>query len=89
MAEGVNVRFAGELQRFIKSRVVKSGLYNSASEYVRDLVRRDYERVELRKLDPSDSDIESEVQAALAEFDSRETGKTVKESKPRRKASQR
>ena len=39
MAEGVNVRFAGELQRFIKSRVVKSGLYNSASEVVREALR--------------------------------------------------
>jgi antitoxin ParD1/3/4 len=66
--------------------VVKSGLYNSASEYVRDLVRRDYERVELRKLDPSRSEIESEVEAALAEFDSsRESGKSARESKPRRK----
>ena len=44
MAEGVNVRFAGELQRFIQERVGDAGLYASASEYIRDLVRRDYER---------------------------------------------
>jgi len=49
MAEGVNVRFAGELQRFIQSRIGGSGLYSSASEYIRDLVRRDYEREEQRK----------------------------------------
>ncbi|PTX98283.1 type II toxin-antitoxin system ParD family antitoxin [Spartobacteria bacterium LR76] len=49
MAEGVNVRFAGELQRFIQSRIGQSGLYSSASEYIRDLVRRDYEREEQRK----------------------------------------
>lgn len=47
MAEGVNVRFAGDLQRFIQSRISQSGLYSSASEYIRDLVRRDYEREEL------------------------------------------
>lgn len=50
MAEGVNVRFAGELQRFIQSKTEKSGLYSSASEYIRDLVRRDYESEESRKL---------------------------------------
>jgi antitoxin ParD1/3/4 len=49
MAEGVNVRFAGELQRFVQSRVGNSGLYTSASEYIRDLVRRDFEREEQRK----------------------------------------
>jgi len=49
MAEGVNVRFAGELQRFIQSRVGDRGLYGSASEYIRDLVRRDYEREEQLK----------------------------------------
>lgn len=49
MAEGVNVRFAGDLQRFIQSKAEKSGLYGSASEYIRDLVRRDYEIEEKRK----------------------------------------
>ncbi len=49
MAEGINVRFAGTLQQFIHQRVSGSGLYNSASEYIRDLVRRDYEKEEERK----------------------------------------
>lgn len=44
MAEGVNVRFAGELQRFLQTGIGDAGLYGSASEYIRDLVRRDYER---------------------------------------------
>ncbi len=49
MAEGVNVRFAGELQKFVQSKAGKSGLYGSASEYIRDLVRRDYEQEEKTK----------------------------------------
>ena len=49
MAEGINVRFAGPLQQFIHERTGDSGLYGSASEYIRDLVRRDYEREEKRK----------------------------------------
>ena len=49
MAEGINVRFAGALQQFIHERAGARGLYGSASEYIRDLVRRDYEREETRK----------------------------------------
>lgn len=49
MAEGINVRFAGTLRKFLQERVSESGLYGSASEYIRDLVRRDYEREEERK----------------------------------------
>ncbi|MEN3942285.1 hypothetical protein WJU23_13385 [Prosthecobacter sp. SYSU 5D2] len=45
----MNVRFAGELQSFIHQRVSQTGLYNSTSEYIRDLVRRDYEQEQERK----------------------------------------
>jgi antitoxin ParD1/3/4 len=49
MAEGVNVRITGKLRRFIEQQVSADGLYESASEYVRDLIRRDYQRQEQRK----------------------------------------
>ena len=49
MAEGVNVRVSGRLRRFIEEQAGADGLYESASEYVRDLIRRDYERQEARK----------------------------------------
>lgn len=62
MAEGINVRFAGNLQQFIRERVSESGLYNSASEYIRDLVRRDFEREEERKW----SRLREELKAGLA-----------------------
>ena len=49
MAEGVNVRITGKLKRFIEEQTSPNGLYESASEYVRDLIRRDYRRQEERK----------------------------------------
>jgi antitoxin ParD1/3/4 len=49
MAEGVNVRITGKLRRFIEEQARPSGLYESASEYVRDLIRRDYQLQEERK----------------------------------------
>jgi len=49
MAEGVNVRITGKLRRFIEEHVSSSGLYESASEYIRDLIRQDYQQQEKRK----------------------------------------
>ncbi len=86
MAEGVNVRFAGELQRFIQTKTEKSGLYGSASEYIRDLVRRDYEMEESRKLawlvheltpgaEAHDSEfVELDAEAIIAQAKSRKSG---------------
>ena len=86
MAEGVNVRFAGELQRFIRSRVAESGLYASTSEYLRDLVRRDYERDEQRKWSWLRSELKPGLEAGAAEFVALDAGKIIKEAKARRKA---
>ena len=49
MAEGVNVRLSGALRRFIEERSGPNGLYESASEYIRDLIRRDYNREEQKR----------------------------------------
>ena len=46
MAEGVNVRLSGPLKQFINERSGPHGLYENASEYIRDLIRRDYEQEE-------------------------------------------
>jgi antitoxin ParD1/3/4 len=86
MAEGVNVRFAGELQKFIRSRVDESGLYSSASEYLRDLVRRDYEREEQRKWSWLRTELRAGLEANEAEFVALDAGKIIKEAKARRKA---
>lgn len=39
--ENVNVRVRGELRAHLDQQVGKNGLYESASEYVRDLIRQD------------------------------------------------
>ncbi len=51
MAEGVNVRISGKLKEFISLQVGPDGLYENASEYVRDLIRKDYSRQEELKMD--------------------------------------
>jgi len=85
MAEGVNVRFAGELQRFIERRVGATGLYGSASEYIRDLVRRDYEREEQRKWSWLRTELKAGLEAEEAEFMTLDANKIIAEAKARRK----
>ncbi len=85
MAEGVNVRFAGELLRFIQSQIGESGLYGSASEYIRDLVRRDYEREEQRKSQWLRQELKAGAEADASEFVALDADAIIVEAKSRKK----
>jgi antitoxin ParD1/3/4 len=45
----MTVRISGALSEFVTSNVGENGAYENISEYVRDLIRRDKERVERLK----------------------------------------
>ena len=85
MAEGVNVRFAGDLQRFIQSRISQSGLYSSASEYIRDLVCRDYEREEQRKWMSLQEELAPGIAAEESAFVPLDIEKVITTARHRRK----
>jgi antitoxin ParD1/3/4 len=84
MAEGVNVRFTGELQRFIQNRVGVSGIYASASEYIRDLVRRDYEQEEARKAIWLRQELKPGLEAKASGFAELNADNLISEAKARR-----
>ena len=84
MAEGVNVRFSGELQRFLQERTGDSGVYASASEYIRDLVRRDYEREEQRKWLWLRHELKAGLEAAEVEFESLDADSLLGEARSQR-----
>ena len=44
MYERINARLSQPLSEFVERMVGKTGLYETPSEYVRDLIRRDMER---------------------------------------------
>jgi antitoxin ParD1/3/4 len=48
MSERINARLSQPLSEFVGRMVGESGLYETPSEYVRDLIRRDMERREAR-----------------------------------------
>ena len=84
MAEGINVRFAGPLQQFINERASARGLYGSASEYIRDLVRRDYEREEKRKWSWLRDELKAGAVADEKQFVPLDTETVLRKAKARR-----
>jgi antitoxin ParD1/3/4 len=68
MAEGVNVRLTGPLRQFIEERSGPKGLYESASEYIRDLVRQDFELNEQKKWDRLVAQLTPGMNADESEF---------------------
>ena len=89
MAAGVNVRFAGELQAFIQQRVLKSGLYSSTSEYIRDLVRKDFEREERQRWAWPRQELSAGAAADESEFVDLDANALIVEAKRRKKANAR
>lgn len=83
MAEGINVRFSGELQRFIQERTGESGVYSSASEYIRDLVRRDYEREEDRRWLRLQNELKAGLESPESEFESLDVQSLIEEARSR------
>lgn len=47
----MTVRLSGVLSEFVAENVGESGAYENVSEYIRDLIRRDKERVEREAFD--------------------------------------
>jgi antitoxin ParD1/3/4 len=64
----LNVRIGGELGEFVSENVGDWGLYESVSEYVRDLIRRDRERVEREKFEAVKAELQLGFSAPDSEF---------------------
>jgi putative addiction module CopG family antidote len=62
----LNVRITGALSEFVAANVGDAGAYENVSEYVRDLIRRDKERVEREHFDR----LKAELTRAFAAPDS-------------------
>ncbi len=62
----MTVRLSGPLSDFVSANVGENGSYENVSEYIRDLIRRDKERVEKEIFDR----LKAELQSAFAVSDS-------------------
>ena len=64
----LNVRINGPLSDFVTANVGDSGTYENVSEYVRDLIRRDKERVELEQFTRLKAELARAFSAPVASF---------------------
>jgi antitoxin ParD1/3/4 len=62
----LNVRISGALSEFVAANVGEAGSYENVSEYIRDLIRRDKERIEREQFDR----LKAELTKAFATPDS-------------------
>jgi antitoxin ParD1/3/4 len=62
----LNIRLNSRLSTFVAENVGEDGLYDNASEYVRDLIRKDKERVEKEAFET----LKAELQRAFSAPDS-------------------
>lgn len=62
----MTVRLSGALSDFVSANVNETGSYENVSEYIRDLIRRDKERVEQEAFER----LRAELQHAFAAPDS-------------------
>ncbi len=80
MAEGVNVRLSGPLREFVDYRIGPKGLYANASEYIRDLVRRDFEHEEGRRWTWLKEQLQPGMEADESEFEALDAEKIISEA---------
>ena len=65
----LNVRVSGPLSDFVADNVGKDGSYENVSEYVRDLIRRDRQRVETERFDRLKAELISAFEAPHTSYE--------------------
>jgi antitoxin ParD1/3/4 len=86
MSAAITINFPGELESFVQQRVCSSGLYDSASEYIRDLVRRDYEQEDRRRWALLENELAPGMKADESEFVPLDAESILSEAKARKQA---
>lgn len=64
----MTVRISGTLSDFVAANVGENGSYENISEYVRDLIRRDKERVEKESFDRLKAELTHAFAAPESEY---------------------
>ncbi len=64
----MTVRLKGSLSDFVAANVGEQGAYDNVSEYVRDLIRRDKERVESEAFDRLKAELKSAFSAPESSY---------------------
>lgn len=81
MAETISLRLSGPLRSFVEDRAGENGLYDSPDEYLRDLVRRDFEAEENRRWARLHGELEAGMIASESDFTTLVMDSVISEAK--------
>ena len=85
MAEGINVRLTGKLQDFVKAQSdPEMGTYSSASEYIRHLIREQYEQSQVQSWNELKHHLEPGLNAGEEEFVETSANDIISEARKRK-----
>ncbi|MCF6313160.1 MAG: hypothetical protein L3J39_11980 [Verrucomicrobiales bacterium] len=85
MAEGINVRLTGKLHDYVKMKSdPEQGFFSSASEYIRDLVRHDFDSDEAQKWQAIGQRLTVGMNAEPSEFIETDAQQIIAQAKKRK-----
>ena len=82
----LNVRVTGALGEFVAENVGEQGAYENVSEYVRDLIRRDMERVESGSFERLKAELARAFAAPDSTYDQLDPDTVINRNRPREPA---
>lgn len=82
----ITVRVSGVLSDFVEANVGEYGNYENVSEYIRDLIRRDKERVEAETFDTLKAELQMAFSAPDSAFVSVSLEEVLERNRRRRRA---
>jgi putative addiction module CopG family antidote len=68
MSELLNVSLPDKLSRYAREIASNEGIYTSVDEYVRDLIRRDFERSQAQVWDGLHEELKEGIEAMESDF---------------------
>lgn len=81
----LNVRVTGVLGDHVTANVGEDGAYENVSEYVRDLIRRDKERVDAEAFTRLKAELQRAFKAPDSEYKQQDAGSVIKRNARKRR----
>ncbi len=80
----LNVRIGGALSEFVAANIGHDGLYDNASEYMRDLIRKDKDRAELQAFERLNAELQRAFASPEADYQEVTAKDVIKRNRARR-----
>jgi len=81
-ATTITVRIKGQLSDFVAANIGEQGSYDNVSEYIRDLIRRDKERVETLGFEAIKAELKLAFDAPESSYQSLTAQDIINRNKP-------